>query len=181
MAEFPAHIPSIPSLRLAPLETAVTTKMVMITKRIQPAATLYLPQKLVMLAFDGEVLVHLHVWRSPEHQTYDEADTNLSYDFVFALQSLFVALENLDEVIHSTEETKPYGSDDHQDQIDVAQSAEQQYRYEDGQDDDDATHGWDTDLLYAEWVDAGIALGLGNLLALEVLDELLAKPCRDDE
>ena len=49
MAEFPAHIPSIPSLRLAPLETAVTTKMVMITKRIQPAATLCSPQKLVML------------------------------------------------------------------------------------------------------------------------------------
>ena len=49
MAELPAHMPSIPSLRLAPLETAVTTKMVMITKRIQPAATLYLPQKLVML------------------------------------------------------------------------------------------------------------------------------------
>ena len=137
--------------------------------------------RLLSLAFDGEVLVHLHVWRSPEHQTYDEADTNLSYDFVFALQSLFVALENLDEVIHTTEETKPYGGDDHQNQIDVAQSAEQQYRYEDGQDDDDATHGWDTDLLYAEWVDAGIALGLGNLLALEVLDELLAKPCRDDE
>ena len=49
MAEFPAHIPSIPSLRLAPFDTAVTTKMVMMTKRIQPAATFYLPQKLVIL------------------------------------------------------------------------------------------------------------------------------------
>ena len=137
--------------------------------------------RLLSLALDGEVLVHLHVWRSPEYQTNDEADTNLSYDFIFALQSLFVALENLDEVIHSTEETEPYGGDEHQDQIDVAQSAEQQYRYENGQDDDDTTHGRNADLLYAERVDAGIALGLGNLLALEVLDELLAKPCRDDE
>ena len=40
IAEFPAHIPSIPSLRLAPLETAVTTKMVIRTNSIQPPAVL---------------------------------------------------------------------------------------------------------------------------------------------
>ena len=39
MAELPAHIPSMPSLRLAPLLTAVTTNIVIITKRIHPAAT----------------------------------------------------------------------------------------------------------------------------------------------
>ena len=44
IAEFPAHMPSMPSLRLAPLLTAVTTKMVMMTNRIHPAAVLYLPQ-----------------------------------------------------------------------------------------------------------------------------------------
>ena len=44
-AELPAHMPSMPSLRLAPLETAVTTKMVMMTKRIHPPAVLYLPKK----------------------------------------------------------------------------------------------------------------------------------------
>jgi len=37
MAELPAAIPSMPSFRLAPLDTAVTTKMVMITNNIQPA------------------------------------------------------------------------------------------------------------------------------------------------
>ena len=44
MAELPAHMPSMPSLRLAPLDTAVTTKMVMMTNKIHPAAVLYLPQ-----------------------------------------------------------------------------------------------------------------------------------------
>ena len=44
MAEFPAAMPSMPSLRLAPLLTAVMTKMVTRTKRIQPACVLYFPQ-----------------------------------------------------------------------------------------------------------------------------------------
>ena len=44
MAELPAHMPSMPSLRLAPLLTAVTTRMVITTNNIQPAAVLYLPQ-----------------------------------------------------------------------------------------------------------------------------------------
>ena len=45
IAEFPAHIPSIPSFRLHPLLTAITTKVVMRTKKIHPAAVLYLPKK----------------------------------------------------------------------------------------------------------------------------------------
>ena len=44
MAELPAHIPSMPSFRLAPLETAVTTMMVIMTNNTQPAATLYSPK-----------------------------------------------------------------------------------------------------------------------------------------
>ena len=37
MAEFPAAIPSMPSFKLAPFETAVTTKMVTKTNNIHPA------------------------------------------------------------------------------------------------------------------------------------------------
>ena len=48
IAELPAHMPSIPSLRLAPLETAVTTSIVMTTNNTHPAAVLYLPQNAVM-------------------------------------------------------------------------------------------------------------------------------------
>ena len=48
MAELPAHMPSMPSLRLAPFDTAVTTNMVITTNRIHPAAVRYLPQNDVM-------------------------------------------------------------------------------------------------------------------------------------
>ena len=44
MAELPAHMPSMPSFKLAPFDTAVTTKIVMKTNNTQPAAVLYLPQ-----------------------------------------------------------------------------------------------------------------------------------------
>ena len=45
MAEFPAAMPSMPSFRFAPFETAVMTKIVTSTKRIHPACVLYFPQK----------------------------------------------------------------------------------------------------------------------------------------
>ena len=47
MAELPAHMPSMPSFRLAPFDTAVTTIMVMMTNNTQPAATLYFPQNAI--------------------------------------------------------------------------------------------------------------------------------------
>ena len=61
---------------------------------------------------------------SPEHQTHDEAYAHLSHNLVLTLQAFLVALEDLDEVVHSTEETEPYGGDDPQDKIDVAQTSE---------------------------------------------------------
>ena len=128
------------------------------------------------LAVDGEVLVHLHVGRSPEHQAHDESDTHLSHNLVFTLQALLVALENLDEVVHTAQEAEPYGGDDHQDEIDVAQTSQQNHRNEDGKDDDDTTHRRHAYLLHSKRVDAGIALGLSDLLAFEILDEFLAKP-----
>ena len=80
--------------------------------------------RFLSLSIDGEVLVHLYIRRRPEYQSHDQADANLSYNLIFALQSLLVALEYLDEVVHSTEKAEPYGGDDHQDQIDVAQTSE---------------------------------------------------------
>ena len=132
---------------------------------------------LLSLAFDGEVLVHLHVRRSPEHQTHDETDAHLSHNLVLTLQAFLVALENLDEVVHAAQETQPYGGDDHQDEIDVAQTSQQNHRNEDSKDDDDTTHRRHANLLHSKRVDAGIALGLSDLLVFEILDEFLAKPC----
>ena len=45
MAEFPAAIPSIPSFRLAPFDTAVTTMIVTMTNKIHPAVCACSPMK----------------------------------------------------------------------------------------------------------------------------------------
>ena len=45
IAEFPAAIPSMPSFKLAPFETAVTTKMVTKTNNIHPAVWAWSPRK----------------------------------------------------------------------------------------------------------------------------------------
>ncbi len=44
MAELPAAMPSMPSFKLAPLDTAITTMTVIMTNSAQPAKVLYLPQ-----------------------------------------------------------------------------------------------------------------------------------------
>ena len=75
------------------------------------------------LSLDGDILVHLHIGRHPQHKSYDKADTNLSDDFVFAFQSLLIAAEYLDIIVHSTKEPQPNSGDDHQYQIDVTQSS----------------------------------------------------------
>ena len=133
------------------------------------------------LALDREILVHLHVGRSPEHKPHYQTYAYLADDLVTALEPLLVVAENLDKIVHSTEESQPYRGDDHQDEVDVAQAAEQQHGDEDGDDDDDAAHRRHTYLLHAKGVDARVALHLGDLLAFQKLDKLLAKPCRDDQ
>ena len=45
IAELPAAMPSMPSLRFAPFDTAVMTKIVTNTKNIQPAFVLCSPRK----------------------------------------------------------------------------------------------------------------------------------------
>ena len=133
---------------------------------------------LSVLALNGKVLVDLGIGRGPQHQTHNESDAHLAHNLVFALQAFLVALEDLDEVVHAAEQPQPHGGDDHQDEIDIAQTAQQQHGNQDGHDDDDTAHRWHANLLHAERIDLGVALGLGDLLALEVLDEVLTKPCR---
>ena len=136
---------------------------------------------LTVLALNRQVLIHLHVGRSPKHETDDETDRDLTHDLVLALQAFLVTAEDLDKVVQASEEAEPHRGDDHQDEIDVPQSAEQQHRDEDGDDDDDTTHRRHPDLLDTERVDLSVALRLRDLLALQELDELLAEPSRDNE
>ena len=100
-------------------------------------------------------------------------------DFEASRQAFLVAAEDFDVVVHAAEEAEPERRDNHQYEVDVAHTAQQQHGHEYGYDDDYATHRRHSDFLNAEGVNLGVALCLGDLLAFEVLDKLLAEPCRD--
>ena len=136
-----------------------------------------LHHEFLSLAFVDEVLVHLHIGRCPQHKTHDESDAHLSHNLVTTFQSFLVVAEYLYEVVHATQEAEPQRGDNHQDEVDVAQTTEQQHWHEDRDDDYHTTHRRHTNLLYAKRIDACIACCLRNLLALQILDKLLAKPC----
>ena len=132
----------------------------------------------VALLLVYQILVHLHVGRCPQYESNDESDAHLTYNLVTALESFLVVAEYLDEVVHTAKESQPYGCDNHQKQIYVAQTSEQQYRDEYRYDDDDAAHRRYADFLYSERIDRGVALRLCDLLLLKKLYEFLAEPCR---
>ena len=136
---------------------------------------------LLTLTLVNEVLVHLDVWRRPQHKTHYQTDTHLTYYLVATLQAFLVVAEYLYEVVHAAQHTEPQRGDNHQYEVDVAQASEQKHRNKDGDDDDDAAHRRHSYLLHTERVDACVARSLSNLLALEILDKLLAEPCRDNE
>ena len=121
-------------------------------------------------------LAHNGIGTQPQRQTYDETDTHLSHNLPFTFQTVFVTTEDLDIVIEESQESQPNGSNDHQDDVNVSDTAEQQHRHEDADDDDDAAHRGNTLLLNAEGVDARIALRLEDLPALHPLDEPLTEP-----
>ena len=66
-----------------------------------------------------EALTHHDIRTQPKCQPNDETDTNLAYNLVFTLQTLLVALEDLDIVIEESEESQPDRGDDHQQQISI--------------------------------------------------------------
>ena len=136
---------------------------------------------LVGLTLDGEVFVDFGIRTAPQDKPHDKSDAQLSHNLEFAGQTFLVVTEYLDVVVEKTEKSQPNCGDNHQDEIDVAHTTEQNHRYKDGHDDDDATHRRHTNLLHAKGVDLHVALCLADLFALEKLDELFAEPCRDDQ
>ena len=129
-----------------------------------PCAALHLD----VLADDGLVA-------QVEREAHDDAKTHLTDDLELAMQTLLVALEHLDVVVGKAEAAQPHGGDEHKDHVDVVELAQQETGDEDGRQDDDTAHGGDAYLLHAEGVDAGVALRLGDLLALEQVDEVLTE------
>ena len=95
---------------------------------------------LTVLVGNLKVQVGLHVRRGPENQPHDKSDGDLADNLVFPLKPLLVVLEDLDEIVHSAEETQPESRADHQQEIDVAQPAQQEDGNQEGNDDDDAAH-----------------------------------------
>ena len=75
-------------------------------------------------------LTYYDVRTQPERQSDDETDTNLSYDLVFAFQTFFIAFEDLDIIIKESKESEPDSGDNHQYEIGIAYTSEQQYRYQ---------------------------------------------------
>ena len=118
------------------------------------------------LTGNGYILIHLYIGRHPQHKSHDKPDTYLPDNLVFAFQSLFVTAENLDIIIHSTEKSQPYGSNNHQDEIDVSQSAKEQNRHKNGENDNDSTHRRNANLLDTKGVYRGVALCFCDLFTL---------------
>ena len=59
----------------------------------------------------------------PQGDSYNEAYRHLSDNLVFSFQTVLVLLENLDVVIHESQESQPDSGNDHEQQIDVAHTA----------------------------------------------------------
>ena len=128
-----------------------------------------------------DVLADDHLWTEVEHQSHDEAQPHLPDNLELAVQPLLVALEYLDVVVGKAQRAQPHGGDEHQHHIYIAQSPQQQAGDEYRHDDDDPAHAWHAHLLHAEGVYLGIALRLGNLFALQQVDEPVAPDARDEQ
>ena len=126
-------------------------------------------------------LTHHGIRTEPERQTHNEADRHLTHNLIHALQAFLVTFENLDIVIQETQEAQPDGGDNHEQQIDVTHTTQQNHRHQDRDDDDDTTHRRHAFLRHAKGVDGRIALCLKDLTTLHELDEVLAKPSGNDQ
>ena len=83
---------------------------------------------LILLRFRN-ILADNCIGTKPKGQAYYKTNGNLSYYLIDAFQSILVLTENLDIIVHKTKEPKPDGSYNHQQQVDVTHTSQQQYRY----------------------------------------------------
>src|SRR3712207_169676 len=137
--------------------------------------------RFLSLALGLNVEVDFGVGAGPKRQSHDETDGYLTHNLVLSLQSILVFLEYFDVIVQETEEAQPYGCGNHEQQVDVAHTAQEDYRYQNGYDKDDTTHSRHAFLLRSERVDRGVALCLRNVSPLHEFDETFTKPCGNDE
>ena len=116
-----------------------------------------------------------------EGKSYDEAYAELADNLKLAAKAVFLLAENLDIVIGKSEGSQPQGGGYHEEEIDIPKSTEEQHGDEDGDDDDYAAHGGHALLLDSVGVNLYVALSLRDVMAAHPLDEMLAKPCADNQ
>ena len=134
---------------------------------------------LVLLHID--ILSNHSIRTQPQRQTYDETDAHLPHNLVFSFQAILITAEYLDVVVKETQKAQPYSGDNHQDDIDVPDTAKQERRHQNTNDDDDATHGRHTFLLYPKGIYTRITLCLKDFPTLHPLDEPFTKPGGDEQ
>ena len=113
-----------------------------------------------------------------ERQPHDKSQTQLPDKLYLGIEPVLAFLEIFDIVVGKAQNAQPDGCDNHQDEIDVAQAAKQQYGHKHGNDDDDATHGRHAEFVHAVRINLRITLRLGDVAALHEPDEVTAEPCR---
>ena len=114
---------------------------------------------------------------------YGQSQDNLSYNLVFAGHPLLVFPEDLDIIVRKAETAQPYQSDKQQLNVHVGQISEQQYCYENGAQDEYASHRGSAFLGQLSFQTQVPDL-LSELLSLHVFYELLSETenqydCRD--
>ena len=105
---------------------------------------------------------------------YGQSQDNLSYNLVFAGHPLLVFPEDLDIIVRKAETAQPYQSDKQQLNVHVGQISEQQYCYENGAQDEYASHRGSAFLGQLSFQTQVPDL-LSELLSLHVFYELLSE------
>ena len=81
----------------------------------------------ILLAYLWEgVLSDDNILREAHNRSYDNAETDLTDNLEFTLQTLFVVAEYLDVVIQKADGTAPYGRDNHQQYVDIVEARKEQ-------------------------------------------------------
>ena len=123
----------------------------------------------------GDVLTDDCIGACPERQSYSQTQEGLSHQLIDRSQSVLCHL-HLDIVVDETYQAKPQRGTHYQQQVDIAQSAEQQTGHQCGHYYDDASHGGHTFLLHAVRIYLGVSLGLVATVVVHPTYEVLAKP-----
>ena len=91
-------------------------------------------------ARDFHVLADYGIGTKIKRQAHDETNDHLPEYLIATCKSFLVLAEYLDVVIEEAQGSEPYGCDNHQYHIDIAQTPQEQTGHENGHDNNDATH-----------------------------------------